>query len=466
MAASYVDRIVGSARDLSKSAFSGIPGIEAEIQPRDFFGLGGKRAGESGPSYQSAPQLLKESRVISAASGSFRNCGAWDKDVESDYQDFMYGSSTPLQSALGREGSPQSSDGAAWDDVWKSKRSADARRSSFSSHDHAHSGASTPIFERRSDGKVVYQDDGRPEWRWRHEWKRINKHLLRERLRQESRTGNEINFELDHAARTDVQDIESYNMHSAALARLQQLKQHLMSIKPVAEGIQSWTPDWEMQQHERCDWTVEREYDRVTSTPDEPAERYYFTCELRGCHHRLLRQTENLTLEIRQRVCVHDDCGYVSDTVENWLRHVTTPHHNLQHTSRRDDYIDRYEDANMSDWASSDKSSSITRGGVWLTRTRSNTKLDLQFESHHDIRGMREPFKSYERWSTEWRLGDQPMSKPLQQKRSLPAVGRRPGVLTACNTLTPMLLRHYRHASSTNAPPAIGCSTHISPISK
>ncbi|KAM3419083.1 hypothetical protein BST61_g5035 [Cercospora zeina] len=309
MAASYVDRIVGSARDLSKSAFSGIPGIEAEIQPRDFFGLGGKRAGESGPSYQSAPQLLKESRVISAASGSFRNCGAWDKDVESDYQDFMYGSSTPLQSALGREGSPQSSDGAAWDDVWKSKRSADARRSSFSSHDHAHSGASTPIFERRSDGKVVYQDDGRPEWRWRHEWKRINKHLLRERLRQESRTGNEINFELDHAARTDVQDIESYNMHSAALARLQQLKQHLMSIKPVAEGIQSWTPDWEMQQHERCDWTVEREYDRVTSTPDEPAERYYFTCELRGCHHRLLRQTENLTLEIRQRVCVHDDCG-------------------------------------------------------------------------------------------------------------------------------------------------------------
>ncbi|KAF2211558.1 hypothetical protein CERZMDRAFT_90932 [Cercospora zeae-maydis SCOH1-5] len=405
MAASYVDRIVGSAKDLTKSAFSGTPGIEAEIQPRDFFGLG-KRVGEPGSSSQGAPQLLTEARGTRAPDGSFRNCGGWVKDVESDYQEFVCGSSNPLRSDLGRERSPQPFDGAAWDGIWESRRCADARRASVSSHDHEHSGTSTPIYERRSDGKVVYQEDGRPEWRWRHEWKRINRHLSRERLRQESRTGVEVNFELDHASRTDVQDMASYNIQSAALARLQQLKQHLMSIKPVAEGIQSWTPDWEMQQHERCDWTVEREYDRVATTQDEPPERYYFTCKLRGCHHRLLRQSENLTLEIRQRVCVHDDCGYVSDTVENWLRHVTTPHHNLQHTSKSNDDMDRYEDENMADWARSDKSSSVTRGGVWLIRTRSNTKLDLQFEFHHDLRGTREPIKSYERWSTELRLGE------------------------------------------------------------
>lgn len=411
MAASYVDRIVGSAKDLTRSAFSGAPGIEAEIQSRDFLGLG-KPVGEPGPSSRSAPlpaQLSRQARTTNSANESFREYGAWVKDVESKYQDFVCGSSSPVQSTSSREGSPELLNGTAWDGVWKSKQATytGTRRSSVSMHENAQSGTTTPIYQRCSDGKVVYQDDGRPEWRWRHEWKRINKHLSREQLRQYSRTENDVNFESDHAACMEVQNMDSYNIQSSALARLQQLKQHLMSIqKPVADNLQSWKPDWEMQQHERCDWTVERETDRVTGNQDELPERYFFTCQRQGCHHRLLRQSENLTLEVRQRVCVHDDCGYVSDTVENWLRHVTTPHHNLQQRTGRDGYIERDEDESMPDWASSDKSANFIRGGIWLVRTNSSTKLDLRFEPNHDARGMREQIKSYERWSTELRLGE------------------------------------------------------------
>lgn len=45
-------------------------------------------------------------------------------------------------------------------------------------------------------------------------------------------------------------------------------------------------------------------------------------------------------------------------------------------------------------------------GGVWLVHSKSKTKLDLRLEPCHDARATHSQSQTYERWSTEMKLGE------------------------------------------------------------
>lgn len=366
MAAVYADlgqRIADSAIGLTSSAFAGAPGVETEVHAHGPLGFG---KGSSATARSSLRGVVPTdfSRNTSSKESSrqhFRSTSGWVKNVEREYEDFASGASTSLRTGANVEDwiQPLAANQvrSGWEMLWAHKRIADlpTGRQSIVSDPNDQLGRqsivpeaneqldeATPIWERSSRGEVVYQEDGRPEWKWRHEWKRINKHISREVSKQHSDPASETAFELELATRMDGIEIERYVLQSSALARLQLLKQHLVSTRPEVDHMQSWKQDWEMQQHERCDWTVEREYDHSPANQEEPEDipdRYYFHCPWRDCHHRLLRQNENLTLAIRQRACVHHGCGYVSDSVESWLKHVTSTHHDLEsvHSWKGDD---------------------------------------------------------------------------------------------------------------------------------
>ncbi|EME87191.1 uncharacterized protein MYCFIDRAFT_169050 [Pseudocercospora fijiensis CIRAD86] len=181
-----------------------------------------------------------------------------------------------------------------------------------------------PVWERSSQGEVVYQEDGRPEWKWRHEWRKLRKqHQEQNHHLLEQRTAKPWE---KHAS----EQMDDFDLHqSVALARLRQIRRHLVIPENQQRDLPTWKEDWE-KHLERCDFSIDREMDNY-SPPLEEAHRpleqehYYFHCPYRECHHRLLRQNENLSLAFRHRVCVHDGCGYVSQTVDEWLKHKALP---------------------------------------------------------------------------------------------------------------------------------------------
>lgn len=353
MAAVYADlgqKIASSAIDLASSAFSGDSGVEAEIHARALLSLGKSSAAQAQSSQRGLvpTDFSRHTSLKESLNQPFRSTSGWVKDVEHEYESFASGPSTSLRTGANVEDwiQPLASNEvrSGWEMLWAHKRIADlpAGRQSIVSESSEPLEEAVPVWERSSRGEVVYQEDGRPEWKWRHEWKRINKHITRETSKQHSHPASETSYELELATQMDGIEIERYDPHTSALARLQLLKRHLISTRPEVDHLQSWKQDWEMQQHERCDWTVDRECDYSPSNQEETEDipdRYYFHCPWRDCHHRLLRQNENLTLDIRQRACVHQNCGYVSDSVESWLKHVTSTHHDLdsEHSGKVDD---------------------------------------------------------------------------------------------------------------------------------
>lgn len=293
-------RILGSAKGLACSTFSGVPGIEAELRDCDPLGIGKRSAGPQGR----ATVPVDCAKVVESTSSSthFDFKSKWRDevyDVDDDFAAFV--NHRPI-SPIRQNQTPHRDSWSKW------------RDGGLMGKEMEYANLISPAWERRTEGEVVYQDDGRPEWQWRHEWRRLD------------RTRDPV---LDIRNETRPLKLERELMEpeaeSKALARLQQLKLHLAAMDPRTRLLQSWSEDWATQQ-ERCDWTGDREEDRLRDVR-EPVERHYFSCPRKECHHRLLRQAENLSLEIRQRVCVHEGCGYVSQTVDEWLAHVTGPHH-------------------------------------------------------------------------------------------------------------------------------------------
>lgn len=253
-----------------------------------------------------------------SASQSVRSAPGPADFVEDDYQDFVTSSAVALPKTGVDDGEwIRPGENEQWERLWTRKYTPskpELRRAN-----------TTPIWKRASTGKVVYSSSGTPEWSWEHEWRRINKHLLREESKKERQAvGGIADFMINSAVNKLGLDYD----RPSPLARLLQVKQHLVSTGEEEET--KWPQDWDMAQHGRCDWNVDDQCQREQ-------ESWYFSCDRNACHHTLLRANENLTLEISQRVCVHENCAYVSDTVESWLRHITSPHHKVQNSTERDE---------------------------------------------------------------------------------------------------------------------------------
>ncbi|KXT14629.1 hypothetical protein AC579_3699 [Pseudocercospora musae] len=386
-------RIIGSAKGLACSTFSGVPGIEAELRSRDLSGIGKRVAAPARRGLTASDFTDDVSRSSSSAAKveSFRSVvEAEPSSVEQDFKNFISGQNFNLfETSQGPR--PNSEDigfkhrelgRQTWQGVYgPANRDSDAKVE-----------GSEPVWERSSQGEVVYQEDGRPEWRWTHEWRRLKKQHQGQNhhsLDEEMRTANPSETEMQE----QMDDVNLYQ--SVALARLKQVRRHLAVSEHQQRDLPTWKEDWE-KHLERCDFSIDREMDSYTPPLEEAhrpleQERYYFHCPYRECHHRLLRQNENLSLSIRQRACVHDGCGYVSQTVEEWLKHVTSTHHGTQEGPSEHSSNTCYRgqthitNASCTRCGTPSKLSSPKSSSVWITRKGSRLELKAAPTSRQEL---------------------------------------------------------------------------------
>lgn len=310
-------RIVDSGRTLVQTAFSNLASDSAIHPP---FGSKHAPSGFANSLRAIIPTDFSRNASAEGFSGeSFRSASGSVRRVENEYEDFVSGFASSTSSSMtGAEiihGWLEIGEDCQVHTGWET---LPAREQPII-YTHQGSLANTAsTWERTSQGEVVYLPDGRPEWRWRHEWRRIDvEHTQEPRVASElAKFSSHLGIE-SRAPRCD---------QSSALARLHQVKQHL-AFSPSPDGTNPWLQHWYAGRQGRCDWTQDDVFRSACDTSKEEPECYSFDCHQRGCHHTLLRINENLTSEIRQRLCVHDECSHISETAESWLRHITSPHH-------------------------------------------------------------------------------------------------------------------------------------------
>lgn len=318
--ASLSHRIVDSGRTLVQTAFSNLASDSAIHPP-----LGSKHMHASG--FAHSPRAIIPTDFSRNASAerfsgeSFRSASGSVRRVENEYEDFVSGFALSTSSMTGAEiihGWLEIGEDCQVHTGWETLAAREQPIIQYTTHQGSLANNTASTWERTSQGEVVYRPDGQPEWRWRHEWRRIDVEPT-----QEPRVASELATFSSHLG------IESRALRcdqSSALARLHQVKQHL-AFSPSPDGTNPWLQHWYAGRQGRCDWPQDDVFRSACDTSKEEPVSYSFDCHHRGCHHTLLRINENLTSEIRQRLCVHDECSYISETVESWLRHITSPHH-------------------------------------------------------------------------------------------------------------------------------------------
>lgn len=307
--ADFGQRIVCSARSLI-STFSGVPENVGDLGFNHFVTKQTLETAQS-PGAVIPTDFSRNALSKVSATQSFRSAAVAVDIVENDYQGFVASSAVTLpKTGVEDDERIRPQENEQWERLWTRKFMPSTPELQLAN--------TTPIWKRASTGKVVYSSGGTPQWSWEHEWKRINTRLRREESKREQQLMRET---ADSTINSAVNTLDLDYDRPSPLARLLQIQQHLVS---TGEEETKWPQDWDMAQHGRCDWNVD---DQPECRKEQ--ESWYFSCNRTACHHTLLRANENLTLEISQRVCVHEDCAYVSDTVESWLRHITSPHHTL-----------------------------------------------------------------------------------------------------------------------------------------
>ncbi|KXT02560.1 hypothetical protein AC578_10702 [Pseudocercospora eumusae] len=410
-------RIIGSAKGLACSTFSGVPGIEAELRNRDPLGIGKRVAAPARRGLTASDFTDDVSRSSSSAAKveCFRSVVEAElSSVEQDFRNFISGQN--FNSFDNNQWSRQSSADIGFKHRELGRQTRQGVHGPTNRESDADIENPEPAWERSSQGEVVYQEDGRPEWKWRHEWRRLsrqhqeqNHHFLDEEVRTAKPSETQPPEQMD--------DMDLYQ--SVALARLRQIRRHLAISENQHRDLPTWKEDWE-RHLERCDFSIDRETDS-DSPPLEEAhrpleqERYYFYCPYRECHHRLLRQNENLSLAIQQRACVHDGCGYVSQTVEEWLKHVTSTHHGIQEgPSEYSSKTCLHGNADSNNIRCPrckilSKTSSPTSSSVWITRKGSRLELKAAPTSRQELGSIMMgdgQHENYVRWSTEMKVED------------------------------------------------------------
>ncbi|KAL9534875.1 hypothetical protein SMMN14_01039 [Sphaerulina musiva] len=166
-------RIVDSGRTLVQTAFSNLASDSAIHPP---FGSKHAPSGFANSLRAIIPTDFSRNASAEGFSGeSFRSASGSVRRVENEYEDFVSGFASSTSSSMtGAEiihGWLEIGEDCQVHTGWET---LPAREQPII-YTHQGSLANTAsTWERISQGEVVYRPDGRPEWRWRHEWRRID----------------------------------------------------------------------------------------------------------------------------------------------------------------------------------------------------------------------------------------------------------------------------------------------------
>lgn len=115
---------------------------------------------------------------------------------------------------------------------------------------------------------------------------------------------------------------------SAAISRLQQVRDHLSSQSPRISRRHILRPIQPLPEDRESFKALLKTLQVQPAKADaDNLDITYFHCPHVECHRRLERQNANLQVEFETRVCVHTGCGFVSRSVEEWVVHCIGEHH-------------------------------------------------------------------------------------------------------------------------------------------
>lgn len=131
---------------------------------------------------------------------------------------------------------------------------------------------------------------------------------------------------------SNLEEMESLwsRSQSAAVQRLAQVQGHFQK-RPRRQILRPIHPlPATHSAFQRLLQDIQRE---IPPTKDQ-ADVTYFNCPHMECHRRLERQNSSLGTEFPTRGCVHEGCGFVSSSVEEWVAHCTRGVHHLASEGR------------------------------------------------------------------------------------------------------------------------------------
>ncbi|CAK4031237.1 Hypothetical predicted protein [Lecanosticta acicola] len=325
-------RIIGSARGLACSTFSGVAGIEAEFDPLHVVSGGKRVTGPQTPEKHAVGEVSsssKERRRSGAAPSRFRSRIGSERISQRDaeFQEFV----------------------ERMDDIVDD----DFVRPSFEARlqDHAY-GADGDALRQTTFRKQQLIDDSLDGLSYDD-----NPTLLDSvnQLVQGQTTRLPCNLQQtsipDRRRQAEVSMLQASWEKSASVAaqRLSQVEKHLSgSFHRVAAR----SYERSMTHHDRLMLHHDVRHDSLdVAMKDEPEDFLddhskrdittqsqrgeeeeilsgdWFHCSYEECHRRLTTQNSSLGLSIHQRCCVHTGCGYVSPNIPEWIEHCSSEHH-------------------------------------------------------------------------------------------------------------------------------------------
>lgn len=288
----FRQRVLESVTGLACSTWSGVAGVEADLRDPRSIGKQQIRARPSDSHGTNCDGIRKQwpARRTNAGASSFRNGHQTDyvRAIEHDFEAF-------------HDEGPQAIDDSGL------------------------------LGKRSTAGNNLDQLSSKPTFSRPETWHLANDQEEGERV-------------VDHGLSDVASDEATYasairsGSRRSAVERLDQVHQHLehraTSRWPVSQRRWSRDPH---EEHLRPASVYEKACPSDTTGMAQPSATFDdeqvsqdFHCPYMDCHRNLSMQNSRILPSEQRRCCVHSYCDFVSRTAQEWVEHVTTPHHNLQ----------------------------------------------------------------------------------------------------------------------------------------
>ena len=327
-------RVIGSAKGLASSTFSGVASVEAELRDLRVLGKQSTRilAVRGTPFRPNIEDYASQKARVSPrrSSPSFRNfvSASRDESARSDADVEVFLNESDQRFHLDQRSADEDMEVRSQPVVGHANHCAKRRRTRVNQDPYGGDGFvwdDSDSFDREAVEDVFVGEEQQAD-------DLCSESVDRDIVEQSPETRSIAVQRLDqlqrHLASCSLHTSQRHELRMGEMLHWQQPRQtwwrEMQNFQRDARHYSN--PSLQSEQRIAPDF---QEPAQQQAEPEEEESRC-FHCPYIACHHNLLQQNLSLPDTAQQRECIHTGCSYRSNTAREWLAHIRTAHHDLQ----------------------------------------------------------------------------------------------------------------------------------------